>query len=223
MVAASYSPRFIKKRGPPKTPRLAYNSLFPATGRLVNARRAAFRHRYFRAGKHDSSSDEEDDNEEDADAAPKYHERAPRDNDQFLNTEDLSISGFSLARWNPPTYELRMDEMDVFNVCLNNSDLADRGGILFLYGAPTMPFTEELRNIDWSEPLSMENVRSCEKCDGCTADDLCTAPKREDGVPGILLGDAYQPQYQPPRFLSIVEPSLDRVSPCSELPWRRST
>ncbi|KAJ7474222.1 hypothetical protein FB451DRAFT_1558412 [Mycena latifolia] len=163
-VAGSYSPRFTKKRGPRKTPRLAWNSLFPASGQLLSAclrialmrRRAALMRCYFKGrwGRKQSNSSNADN------GAHLTHVPHPHDDDPFLNAEDLSLGTWGLQHWVPSVYELRMDEIDLFISFFNNSILADQGGFLFLYGAPQMPFTKELRDLDWSQPLSLETLRA---------------------------------------------------------------
>ncbi|KAJ7443077.1 hypothetical protein B0H11DRAFT_1932064 [Mycena galericulata] len=195
----SHSPRFSKKRGPPKMPRLMWNSLFPANGRLLNSRRAAFMKRYHgaKAGHGESSSESGDGPE-----LPAHRNQQPHDDDRFLNSEDLSIAASNFSHWFPSEYEMRMDEMDVFNVCLNNSDFADQAGIIFLYGSPHIPFAEKLRSLDWSQPLSIDRVCSLSSFIAATLM-AATAPRKENGIFGRFTRETDQPQYQPAGFLSI--------------------
>ncbi|KAJ6488108.1 hypothetical protein C8R47DRAFT_1276561 [Mycena vitilis] len=146
----THSPRFIKKRGPPKMRRLAWSSLFPATHRLVNARRAAWLRQLLK-GKVKPK--------EKALSPAFSFKPPPNDDDQFLNSEDLSLGLFGFNRWVPPTYEARMDEMDIFTALLNNSIFAEQRGILFFYGAPHIPRSDELRKLDWTQPLSIDMLR----------------------------------------------------------------
>ncbi|KAJ7710692.1 hypothetical protein B0H17DRAFT_1123811 [Mycena rosella] len=141
----SYSPRFVKKRGPPKRRHLYWNSLFPATHGLVDAQIAAYRQCARRhammgvfsanpsgprgaAGKNretygDSSSDSE-------------FYQAPDDNAEFLNTEDLALNTMDPARWSRERYELRQDELRLFFSCQNDSSIAIEQGMVFLCGTP---------------------------------------------------------------------------------------
>ncbi|KAJ7187358.1 hypothetical protein C8R46DRAFT_1207309 [Mycena filopes] len=146
----SYSPRFVKKHGPPKTRRLARNSVFPATNRLLNARRAFWMHQYRKAQQLKKSLSDAH-----FDQSLQAH-----DNNNFLNAEDLTLGTFSFDRWIPLEYELCMDEMAVFTSCLNESSFAREAGIIFLFGAPNMPYSDELRKLDWTQPLSVEALRT---------------------------------------------------------------
>ncbi|KAJ7825504.1 hypothetical protein B0H14DRAFT_3726674 [Mycena olivaceomarginata] len=147
-VAGSYSPRFIKKRGPPKMRRLARNSLFPATRQLKDARRRAQIQRIGKARRNTQSRVR-------LRAVVRFNTPS-HDQDEFLNPEDLSLGVWSFRRWLAPEYELRMDEMEVFVTCFNQSTFADQTGILFLYGSPHMPYSQVLRALDWTQPLSIE-------------------------------------------------------------------
>jgi hypothetical protein len=144
----AYSPRFIKKRGPPKMRHLTHNSLFPATRRLIDARRTAQIHRYWKSKQKHTHF------------APSFVQTIPHDTDEFLNSEDMALGVWSFDRWAGDEYELRMDEMDVFTTCLNHSTFAEQGGILFFYGTPDldMPRASALRLLDWTLPLSLETV-----------------------------------------------------------------
>ncbi|KAJ7724877.1 hypothetical protein B0H16DRAFT_1736451 [Mycena metata] len=133
----SYSPRFTKKRGPPKMRRLAPNSLFPATQRLRNARRAFWNRQYHRAQQLKNAklggSAPDSPSASPSPDPPAAEKPAPsHDNDEFLNPEDLSLGTFTFDRWSAQDYELQMDEMHVFITCLNQSSFADQAGILFL-------------------------------------------------------------------------------------------
>lgn len=130
--------------------RLARNSLFSATRQLKDARRRA---QIQRVGKARSNTQSW--------VRPRAVVRfntPSHDQDEFLNPEDLSLGVWSFRRWLAPDYELRMDEMEVLVTCFNQSTFADQTGILFLYGSPHMPYSQVLRALDWTQPLSIETV-----------------------------------------------------------------
>ncbi|KAJ7161797.1 hypothetical protein C8R43DRAFT_1104873 [Mycena crocata] len=139
----SYSPRFIKKRGPQKSGRLAWNSLFPAHIRHINSRYSGYRRRWLQESYARRSS-----------VMQKLLEATPE-----VKVVDLSLTHFTFDRWIDPEYELRMDEMSVFTTCLNATTWADTTGVLFLFGAPQMPYSEALRTIDWTQPISIHTLR----------------------------------------------------------------
>ncbi|KAJ6522184.1 hypothetical protein DFH09DRAFT_1330665 [Mycena vulgaris] len=88
-------------------------------------------------------------------------ERNPQDDDTFLNTEDLALNMFNVDHWRLHKYMLRLDEMGIFNTFFDNSEslVAIEDGIIFLCGAPDVPFIEQLRKMDWSRPLSGDALR----------------------------------------------------------------
>ncbi|KAJ7687283.1 hypothetical protein B0H17DRAFT_1203746 [Mycena rosella] len=156
----SYSPRFTKKRGPPKHRRLRWNSLFPATTRLVNARIAAYMARHARQRMmgvfrvNAPPADPPPGPPLDAQELDEFlfaghqlsfgmSDKIPDNNDQFINQEDQSLHTFDVDCWRQ-----------------NTSFMAREQGIIYLYGAPDVPFVERLRQLDWSQPLSEHQLRS---------------------------------------------------------------
>ncbi|KAJ7743233.1 hypothetical protein DFH07DRAFT_979671 [Mycena maculata] len=170
-----HSPRFVKKRGPPRRTRLHWMSLFPAFRRVNNARRVAYFARMAEArrqammgvfsvgGNLQFGAADEDDGHSEAGFDPHVtfanHRPIPNDNDNFLNTEDLSLHTMDPSRWVPEGYEMRQDEMGVFIPIFNNSSAAIDQGIICLYGAPHLPFAEKIRALDPSRQLSDQELR----------------------------------------------------------------
>ncbi|KAJ7110200.1 hypothetical protein C8R43DRAFT_962368 [Mycena crocata] len=161
-----YSPRFTKKRGPPKRPRLHFKSLFPATNQLVRARRKAYmdriaRHRMMGAFTLNRARVDSDTSSICSNVLPLVPpiQPTPHDNDNFLNSEDVALNTMNADRWNEVAYEMRQDEMGLFIPFFNNSFIAVESGLIFLYGAPHVPFVERIRAMDWSQPLSLDQLR----------------------------------------------------------------
>ena len=85
-----------------------------------------------------------------------YNNRqTPDDNAQFLNVEDLALSTMDAERWSHVGYEMRQDEMGLFVSMFNNSAIAIEHGVIYLSGAPDIPFADKIRGMDWSIPCSL--------------------------------------------------------------------
>jgi hypothetical protein len=84
---------------------------------------------------------------------------APNDNDEFLNAEDHALTQLNGLQWINDDYELRLDEMGVFLAFFNACSIAIDNGIIFLCGGVDNPFATALRSMDWTQPLSVEQVR----------------------------------------------------------------
>ncbi|KAF7328148.1 hypothetical protein MVEN_02572200 [Mycena venus] len=175
-----YSPRFIKKRGPPKRGRLHWNSLFPLIHRHENARWAAYLHRLrgrkvggglgFSSvgGTEPSGVTSHNDDQFDLPGDPPLADHkafsffdlpppvsAPNDNDGFLNSEDNVLHSLDVTRF-ATNYELRLDELLVFVEMFNNSSIAIERGMIFM-GGNQVPFADRIRELDWTqEPSSVE-------------------------------------------------------------------
>ncbi|KAJ7180200.1 hypothetical protein C8R43DRAFT_941883 [Mycena crocata] len=153
-----YSPRFTKKRGPPKRQRLHFKSLFPATSWLVHARRKAYMERIARHRLMDAFTVNRSGLDTKAPIILST-QQTPHDNDSFLNSEDIMLNTMNADRWNEAEYEMRQDEMGLFIPFFNNSVMAVEKGVIFLYGAPHVPFAERIWAMDWSQPLSVNQLR----------------------------------------------------------------
>lgn len=167
-----YSPRFVKKRGPAKRSRLHWNSLLPAFRRNNNPRRAAYMHHIrqhamlgvLALNNVDAASESVQNptttfNIQTNISATSGEFAAPNDNDEFLNAEDHALTQLNGLQWINDDYELRLDEMGVFLAFFNACSIAIDNGIIFLCGGVDNPFATALRSMDWTQPLSVEQVR----------------------------------------------------------------
>ncbi|KAJ7308723.1 hypothetical protein DFH08DRAFT_488600 [Mycena albidolilacea] len=167
-----YSPRFVKKRGPAKRSRLHWNSLLPAFRRNNNPRRAAYMHHVRRhammgvlaLNNVDAASKSVQNpttafNIQTNISAASGEFAAPNDNDEFLNAEDHALTQLNGLQWINDDYELRLDEMGVFLAFFNACSIAIDNGIIFLCGGVDNPFAAALRSMDWTQPLSVEQLR----------------------------------------------------------------
>ncbi|KAJ7310843.1 hypothetical protein DFH08DRAFT_898478 [Mycena albidolilacea] len=167
-----YSPRFVKKRGPAKRSRLHWNSLLPAFRRNNNPRRAAYMHHIrqhamlgvLALNNVDAASESVQNptttfNIQTNISATSGEFAAPNDNDEFLNAEDHALTQLNGLQWINDDYELRLDEMGVFLAFFNACSIAIDNGIIFLCGGVDNPFATALRSMDWTQPLSVEQLR----------------------------------------------------------------
>ncbi|KAJ7787324.1 hypothetical protein B0H14DRAFT_3580469 [Mycena olivaceomarginata] len=83
---------------------------------------------------------------------------APHDNDEFLNREDLVLHSSDVQRWVRPKYEMRLDELLLFVDFFNNSAIAIEQGTIFLCGRTISYFANKLRELDWIQPVSPEQL-----------------------------------------------------------------
>ncbi|KAJ6566654.1 hypothetical protein B0H19DRAFT_1257849 [Mycena capillaripes] len=149
----THSPRFVKKRGPPKTPRLNLNSLLPATRRMVDGIKAAQARRALRIRRLQRSLRN---GNQKSNALPSV-----TDNEEVSSEEDISLlqKPLDVWHWALPDHEMQPEEMDVFVEFFNNCAPAIEAQVIFLSSTENSQILEKMRKIDLKEPLMVEQLR----------------------------------------------------------------
>ncbi|KAJ6518451.1 hypothetical protein DFH09DRAFT_1373453 [Mycena vulgaris] len=87
--------------------------------------------------------------------------RRPRhvDDGEFWEEEHEMITGH-VNRWGSEEYTVRAEEMGVWTVIGNYSEVAQRDGWLFLCCSPVSVTRDIMESLDWSTPVTIQELRS---------------------------------------------------------------
>ncbi|KAK7025719.1 hypothetical protein R3P38DRAFT_3193241 [Favolaschia claudopus] len=77
-----------------------------------------------------------------------------------LTLDELEMNTAQVTRWEQTNWLLRAKEMEMFALMLNYSEVAQRDGWLFLSCAPTCFPLATLNGLNWSLPLTPENLHA---------------------------------------------------------------
>lgn len=84
--------------------------------------------------------------------------KPPNLRDGDIWQEESEMDSGNVQRWAKSDYTLRAEEMNGWSTILNYSEIAQRDGWLFVSCAPTFLTRDVLEGLDWSVPVSVEEV-----------------------------------------------------------------
>ncbi|KAF8155065.1 hypothetical protein K438DRAFT_1777942 [Mycena galopus ATCC 62051] len=151
-----------QKSEPPRHGRLNFNSVFPIHHCHTNTCWVDYLHHLRRSrmmGSFSISPGSFNSGAPNPDSDQLNTSAAPHDNDEFLNTEDLALHSSDVQRWVVPKYEMQFDELLLFVEFFNNSTAAIEQGTIFLCGPSISYFANKLRELDWTQSISPEELR----------------------------------------------------------------